>query len=229
MCKAVNKRINNYLRLENTTLFIEELSRSTRIRADLLVQIITTDRNDLRGTWVHPQVAINLGQWLSPKFAVKVSNWVLDWMSGNAKTELPYHLRRYMANMNNVPIGYFSMLNEVTISLIAPMEQLGYVLPQNLLPDGSLGKVFSKHLRSKGHDVDSFPKYQHIYEDGRDFPVRAYPNEQLADLRKYFIEVWLKDKSIEYFKKRDENALPYLNRILSLPNYKEVLGFIDMK
>ena len=29
-----------------------------------------------QGTFVHPDIAINLGQWLSPKFAVQVSRRV---------------------------------------------------------------------------------------------------------------------------------------------------------
>jgi hypothetical protein len=78
-----------------------------------------------QGTWVHPQVAINLAQWLSAKFAVQVSQWVYDWMSGRSRSadiEVPYHLRRYVANYQNVPVGHFSMLTEMTQTLIAPME-----------------------------------------------------------------------------------------------------------
>ena len=37
----------------------------------------------LQGTWVHPYVAINLGQWLSPKFSVQVSKWVFEWMNND--------------------------------------------------------------------------------------------------------------------------------------------------
>ena len=36
----------------------------------------------MQGTWVHPHVAINLGQWLSPKFAVRVAQIVEDWGRG---------------------------------------------------------------------------------------------------------------------------------------------------
>lgn len=114
MCKAAGKRINNYTRLPTTSDFIKELSSVTRIRATDLVQTVQGGPPHLQGTWVHPQVAINLAQWLSPKFAVLVSKWVLEWSSGNIhQPSLPYHLRRYMVNMPNVPYGYFSMLNEV--------------------------------------------------------------------------------------------------------------------
>lgn len=54
-----------YLDSKTTSSFLAELSRSTGIPVDLLVQKIMTGPNDFRGTWVHPQVAINLGQWAS--------------------------------------------------------------------------------------------------------------------------------------------------------------------
>ena len=95
----------------------------------------------MQGTWVHPQVATHLAQWLSPKFAVLVSRWVVDWMSGGLtpkRAELPYHLRPHIANQNQVPHGHFSMLSEVMIAIVGPMEAMGYTLPERMLPDISM-------------------------------------------------------------------------------------------
>lgn len=126
MCKAANKTWSDYVRLTGTKAFISELSSVLQISQDGLIQSIQGGVPHLQGTWVHPQVAINLAQWLSPKFAVLVSKWVFEWMSGNIQQpQLPYHLKRYMVNMPNVPYGYFSMLNEVTLALIGPLESLG--------------------------------------------------------------------------------------------------------
>ena len=228
MCKAVGKRWSHYFENITTKAFIQELSSVVGIPANGLVQTITGGIPHLQGTWVHPQVAIHLAQWLSPKFAVLVSQWVMEWMSGKSTApNLPYHLRRYMANMHNVPYGYFSMLNEVTLHLIGPLEQLGYIVSSSQIPDISLGKTFSKFLREKGYDVDSFPKYHHYYEDGRVVEARAYPDELLGVLKKFFVETWLKDKSYNYFYERDKNALPYLEKLLSLPNYREIMGYVD--
>lgn len=33
------------------------------------------------GTWVHPDLAIQLAQWCSPRFAIQVSRWVREWMT----------------------------------------------------------------------------------------------------------------------------------------------------
>lgn len=222
MCKSVGKLIADYGRLASTNAFLEELSSDTGIPISELVQSIRGGNPQFQGTWVHPQVAIHLAQWLSPKFAVLVSKWVFEWvfewMSGNIQQpQLPYHMKRYLVNMPNVPYGYFSMLNEVTLSLIGPLESLGYTVSSSMIPDISLGKTFSKHLRGLGHPVDSYPKYPHKYEDGRVIQARAYPNELIGELRRFFVEEWLRDKSQKYFSERDPKALPYLNKFLSLP------------
>lgn len=228
MCKACGKRWSDYIALSTTKPYLVELSSATGVAVDELVQSNVGGIPKLQGTWVHPQVAIHLGQWLSPKFAVMVSQWVTEWMTGHIPGKLPYHLRRYMENMPNVPYGYFSMLNEVTIALIGPLEQLGYTVSSHMIPDISLGKTFSKFLRDLGYPVDSYPTYPHRYEDGRIVQARAYPNELIGQLRKYFVEVWLKEKSTDYFSQKDSSALPYLNKFMSLPNYREVMGYIEI-
>lgn len=111
LCKQAGKLFGDYQRLQSTQDFLAALSTSMgnpidpstsakssikssvvgipttspQICGDQLVQIINTGDNANRGTWIHPQVAINLGQWLSPKFAVAVSKLVLDWMQGKTQ------------------------------------------------------------------------------------------------------------------------------------------------
>jgi hypothetical protein len=219
MCKAVGKLYNDYSRLSVTQAFLKELSRSTGIPVDLLVFTVTTGPNDGRGTWVHPDVAINLGQWCSPKFAVAVSQWVREWATGKAKVKnLPYHIERYLANRSEIPPTHFSMLNEMIFALIAPLESAGYTIPDDMVPDISAGRMFCKWLREeKGIDTDSLPTYRHLYGDGRVVYPKLYPNEVLADFRRHFHAVWLPTKANSYFAERDPKALKHLPKILALP------------
>lgn len=216
MCKSVDKKLNDYGRLGSTKAFLDELFSVTGIPVTELVQVVQGGIPELQGTWVHPQVAINLGQWLSPKFAVAVSKWVLDWMTGNNRSRLPIHLQRYLMNRNQIPPTHFSILNEITYNLVAPLESMGYVLPENIVPDISEGIMFSAWLKKKGMDLSSFPTYKHEYPDGRIFDARLYPNELLAEFRKHFNEVWLPGRAHGYFKKKDDRALPHLKKVLAL-------------
>lgn len=131
--------------------------------------------------------------------------------------ELPFHLRRYLANQGNVPVGHFSILTELTLCLIAPMEALGYRLPEKLWPDISSGQMFARFLREQhGVDTDAMPTYLHGFEDGRK-PVLAktYPERLLHHFRTHFREVWLPERAADYFAARDVAALQYLPRLLT--------------
>lgn len=217
MCKAVGKRWHDYIRLNETKEFVNELSSVTGIPVTALVCTIQGGYPELQGTWVHPQVAVNLGQWLSPKFAVKVSQWVFDWIYQKTPgSKLPYHLKRYMDNMRCIPIGYFSVLQEMTIILIAPLEQQGYDIPSNIVPDISEGRMFAKWLRDKGIDTDKMPTYQHRYQDGRVVSAKMYPTEYLKEFRLHVAKEWLPKRAEQYFKERDKTALPYLTKVLVL-------------
>ncbi len=227
MCKAAGKLFGDYSRNASARAFLAELSSDMGIPISELVQSISGGIPQHQGTWVHPQVAINLGQWLSPRFAVQVSKWVYDWMSAGApKTpSLPYHLRRYMTNQRNVPDGHFSVLNEITLALIGPLEAEGYTLPEKLWPDISQGLIFSRWLREqKGLNLDEMLMYTHEFEDGRPpLMARAYPNELLADFRKHFSEVWLRFRARKYFQERDVKALEYLPKVLPSSEPKKLL------
>ena len=222
MPDGASKCFLDYRRLKVTEEFLNELQSDMGIPISELIQSLKGGLSDLQGTWVHPQVAIHLAQWLSPKFAVMFSRWVYEWMTDRAPDivrPMPYHLRRYLANQLNVPVGHFSMLTELTQALVAPMELLGYTLPEHMWPDISEAKMFCRFLREE-HDIntDALPTYLHEFEDGRS-PVsaKAYPDSLLASFRKHFREVWLPQKAKEYFAKRDPRALQYLPKLLPKP------------
>lgn len=223
LCHVAGKRWHNYVRNESTGHFLRALEAKTRIRVSELIQEVR-GCDGLASTWVHPKVAIHLAQWLSAEFAVQVSEWVYEWMSGKggasrSSSRMPYHITRHMLNISSVPAGYFSVLQEMTFMLIAPLEQEGYELPESMVPDISMGRFLCKHLREQlGIDTDSLPIYLHRYPDGRDVEAKLYPNEFLAEFRRIIQKEWLPKKAVDYFKPRDPTALPYLDRVvLALP------------
>ena len=159
MCTVANKRFQNYRQLVSTQEFLNALESRTGIPVLELIRSIRGGDPELRGVWVHPQVAINLAQWVSPSFAVRVTEWVFEWLSGKVeqRVRLPDHVRRYLINQSKIPGTHFSMLNQMIFRLLAPLEEYGYILPAHLMPDISLGKMFSGWLRDKGDDPNSFP------------------------------------------------------------------------
>ena len=81
MYKTAGSRSEQYTDNKATKDFMEELSRSAGIPVDLLLATTSTGKNEERGAWIHPEVAVNLGQWCSPKIAAVVLRWVREWMT----------------------------------------------------------------------------------------------------------------------------------------------------
>ena len=86
LCRAGGKKFSHWNQLDKTKAFIKALSTAAGIPAAILIQVGTgtkfgtTENTETNGTWVHPQVAINIAQWISPQFDVKVSAWVYEVM-----------------------------------------------------------------------------------------------------------------------------------------------------
>lgn len=82
MCKANGKHLPHYMANDRTGQYLQALSGSVGIPTDLLKQTITTGLNHLRGTWIHPRLAVDLARWISPAFAVWMDGWFLDAAAG---------------------------------------------------------------------------------------------------------------------------------------------------
>jgi hypothetical protein len=78
MCKANSKRWNDYFETDRCHGYLAALSGSTGIPVDQLFHKISTGPNDGRGTYVHPQVAVDLARWISAPFAVWMDAWFLE-------------------------------------------------------------------------------------------------------------------------------------------------------
>lgn len=220
LCQSVGKSFSDYRRLQSTTAYLDALVDQTGLPLEVLIHSISGGHPKHQGTWVHPHLAVHLAQWLSPVFAVKVSQWVSEWMSGNAQARvMPTHIQRYELNRAKVPHTHFSMLNEITLSLIAPLEGSGYTMPDELMPDISEGRMFCKWLREhRGVEPNTFPTYVHEFADGRQVTgVKLYPLEYYEDFRRHFHETWLPQRAERYFRERQSPAADLI-QTLFLPS-----------
>jgi hypothetical protein len=101
MCQAGGREWFTYSRGNRTQEYIAALAGvlgspqncghpfcgSPQDPATVVVQSITTGPNHLRGTWVHPRLAVDLARWISPAFAVWMDGWFLETTGRDA----PHH------------------------------------------------------------------------------------------------------------------------------------------
>ncbi len=75
MCKANKKRWSDYRESGRCQLYLDALSQTTEIPVFDLIQ---SRQGHGGGTWVHPQVAVDLARWISAPFAVWMDGWFLE-------------------------------------------------------------------------------------------------------------------------------------------------------
>jgi hypothetical protein len=77
LCKAGGKKFSHWYGLYTTKELISVLASDAGIPASLLVDIKKGNTTEFKqGTWIHPDLAIQLAQWISSKFALQVSYWI---------------------------------------------------------------------------------------------------------------------------------------------------------
>ena len=99
MCQAANKKWYEYWRLPSTQEYLNALATDLEIdvsvnnpkRDNYASALVMTFRggNSQQGTWVHPEVAINLAAWISVEFRILVNRWVREWMSKGVNPVTP--------------------------------------------------------------------------------------------------------------------------------------------
>jgi uncharacterized protein YunC (DUF1805 family) len=112
VCKAGKKKFNDWIRLGSSKDLMEALESESGITASLLIE--TYKGGDLRkvtqGSWIHPDLAIQLAQWVSPKFAIQVSRWMRElFRNGSVVLERPV---RAITDMSQIDIEAEILENE---------------------------------------------------------------------------------------------------------------------
>lgn len=69
MAKANKKLLADYMRLKSTTEYLQALNHDMGIPISSLV-IEISGRANSQGTWVHPEIAVDLARWVSVEFRI---------------------------------------------------------------------------------------------------------------------------------------------------------------
>lgn len=77
MCKANGKRWKDYRESDRCQHYLDALESVAGISVHALVESRSGGAGG-GGTWVHPQVAVDLARWISAPFAVWMDGWFLE-------------------------------------------------------------------------------------------------------------------------------------------------------
>jgi len=90
LCKTVGKPVGNWLRLKETKELIKNLEKSDiHNRISQFIEVYKGNSGKYnQGTWVHPDLGLQLAQWCSPNFSLQVSKWLRELIfTGNVEIE----------------------------------------------------------------------------------------------------------------------------------------------
>jgi len=75
MCRANGKEWSKYRESDRCQTYLDALAETSEIR---MFDLIESRQGQGGGTWVHPQVAVDLARWISAPFAVWMDGWFLE-------------------------------------------------------------------------------------------------------------------------------------------------------
>ena len=95
ICKAGGARFNDWYKSDSTKRFIKALEKDQKYNLNLAttnggsgnldkievnsIKLVDITRGGkYQGSWIHPDLAVDLAQWISPEFKLKVSRWVRE-------------------------------------------------------------------------------------------------------------------------------------------------------
>lgn len=78
LCKAGGKTYSHWIENKGVNDLITELESDIGYPRSQLINTIKGGNSKLQGSWIHPDLAVQLAQWISPKFAIQVSRWVRE-------------------------------------------------------------------------------------------------------------------------------------------------------
>ncbi len=89
LCKAGGKVFAKWYRLDSTKELIDEMLKTFNVQKWTLRNLIDKRIGGRHsGTWIHPDLAIQLAQWISAKFAIQVSKWIRElFITGSVSIE----------------------------------------------------------------------------------------------------------------------------------------------
>lgn len=205
MAKASGKKVNDYLRLASSKAYFEGLSGSTGIPVDRLIRVNeSSGRNQDRGTWSHPEIAVDFAQWCSIPFRIwanSVLRNIITQPIQQPKKAIAYYSDRVadIPKRLSCPSGYWVVIEECG-HLLLEVERAGYPIDRYDLLDGSVGKKYS--LYRKAQNINNHTETAKYRVDSCPYPidVAAYPYSEMGIFKQWLKEVYTVAHLPKYLK-----------------------------
>lgn len=83
LCKAGGKRFSDWYCMKSTKELIDVLHKTMQKSVSQKIMLVDIKRGNSstfsQGSWIHPDLAVQLAQWVDPTFSIHVSKWIGEW------------------------------------------------------------------------------------------------------------------------------------------------------
>lgn len=91
MAKPFRKNPKDWLKTGTTKRFLSAFSKRTKILSTDLVQVKWGGTPQMRGTWMHEDVALEFARWLSPEFAIWCNDRIKEILQNKQPSQTEYN------------------------------------------------------------------------------------------------------------------------------------------
>lgn len=79
LCTSVNKQLYKWKNSPDTQKLLNYFQKSSDLPMNKIIEVRRGNtKNYEQGTWIHPDLGVQLAQWCSPVFAIQVSRWIRE-------------------------------------------------------------------------------------------------------------------------------------------------------
>ena len=246
MCKANEKRWNNYFERNSASSYLETLSSVTGIPVTGFGGLVQVRQGGVdQGTWIHPRVAIDLARWISPSFAVWMDGWFFDELdkrtegrAGSAPNQV--QLESWKHFHDTIDLTHSSVPSVCSIGLLLcvprerPDDRADVIISDRVIPDISVGRVWSKYWKDNNFELKYGErlKYDHIYPGyypqaaSNPQPSYAYPDASLGEFRSWLRKIYIPTNLSDYISRQYKSGkLPQesANKVLEAFELEKIL------
>ena len=189
LCKAGKREFKKWNEMKESKEFVKELSKRLDLSRTELIQIVND--KDIRFTWVHPQIAIDIAQWISPEFRANVSTWIEELLNtGSVSIGQPINTFRSLNEFEREArqLEQSLIVDEYTSYTCIYMAYIGRGLVKIGFSDGNITSRNFKHLSSESE--------YHRFQIVKLFKVSGKPMEK--QLHEYLFRY-----RVEYNKQKE--------------------------
>jgi predicted nucleic acid-binding Zn-ribbon protein len=199
LCKAGGKKFSHWINLDSTKELIKELEKSLHAGIPACKKLIDVSKSKHKGSWIHPDLAVQLAQWISPSFAIQVSRWIRElFITGSVSID---------SKKSDED------LRELQDQLFQKNKQLQE-------KDQAIAKLERQKLA-----LNSFVENQRLLEKDQIFylaTTKAYATQNRFEYGGVKQKKDLRSRLSTYNTGRAENDLMYYVKIIECNNYKEI-------